>query len=236
LDRAGIARVPTGDWENSAFWITNYRGFVNSNLAKKDWPKVLSYPGSAALAIRDKLLKRSWPRQSHKFRLCTEFDERFTAFWEELHRTYPQRFLPTRSREVLEWHFKSSLAQNRAWVLTYEAGSRILAYAIFHRQDSPDVNLKRIRLIDFQTLDGDSEVLVSALAWALRRCREEGIHMLEALGFRPEKQTVINNLAPHLRQLPSWLYFYKARSPGLEKGLQNPNVWDPSQFDGDASL
>jgi hypothetical protein len=60
--------------------------------------------------------------------------------------------------------------------------------------------------------------------------------MFEVCGLRPEKQVVINKLAPHLRQLPSWLYFYKARSSDLEKELQNPDVWDPSQFDGDASL
>ena len=236
LDRAGIARVPAGDWENAAFWITNYRGFLKSVFAKKQWPTPLSFPASAALAIRDKLLKRSWPQQRHQFRVCTEFDERFDAFWQELQRTYPHRFLSNRSRDVLEWHFKNSLAQNRTWVVAYEKDSRILACAIFQRCDSDELNLKRIRLIDFQMLDGDSEVLVSALAWALRRCQEEDIHMLEACGFRPEKQSVINRLAPHLRRLPSWLYYYKARRGELEKILQNPDVWDPSQFDGDATL
>jgi hypothetical protein len=158
------------------------------------------------------------------------------VFWEELKRAYPHRFLATRSREVLDWHFKYAHAQNRAWILTVEEGSRILAYGILYRHDNREINLKRIRLIDFQTINGDNEILVSMLAWGLRKCREEGIHMLEAFGFRPDKQRVIERWAQYRRRLPGWLYFYKAPNQSLHQELQDPNVWDPSQFDGDASL
>jgi acyl carrier protein len=236
LERTGIAHVPTGDWENSVFWITNYAGFLNSALTRRGWPKLLAYPGSTALDLRDKFLKRSWPRQSRELHPCSAFDERFDVFWEELKRAYPHRFLATRSREVLDWHFKYAHAQNRAWILTVEEGSRILAYGILYRHDNREINLKRIRLIDFQTINGDNEILVSMLAWGLRKCREEGIHMLEAFGFRPDKQRVIERWAQYRRRLPGWLYFYKAPNQSLHQELQDPNVWDPSQFDGDASL
>jgi len=47
---------------------------------------------------------------------------------------------------------------------------------------------------------------------------------------------VIDQLAPYRRRLGSWSYFYAARSNPLQEELQDPAVWDPSLFDGDASL
>jgi hypothetical protein len=59
---------------------------------------------------------------------------------------------------------------------------------------------------------------------------------MESIGLRTDKESVISEIAPHERKLPSWLYFYKTRDTSLAARLSNPNVWDPSQFDGDASL
>lgn len=237
LEALKIPRVPVGDWGNSVFWITNYVGFVGSALERKRWPKFLAYPGAAILRSRDRLTKPNLQiRQTMEVFPCSEFDERFDRFWEELKQAYPNRLLATRSREALQWHFKYALAKKRTWILTVGEPSRISAYGIFYRADSPEINLKRVRLADFQVLDGNTQKLVPMLAWGLRKCEEEGIHMLEAYGFRPEKQNVIDSLAPHRRQLPAWFYFYKAWNKNLEGELQNPEVWDPSHFDGDASL
>ena len=112
----------------------------------------------------------------------------------------------------------------------------MLAYAIFCRGDNPQIHLKRMCLIDFQSLNGDHEVLVPMLSWALRKCKEERIHMLEAFGFRPDKQCVIDRVAPYRRQLRAWAYFYRPVNQALHEQLQDVDVWDPSQFDGDASL
>jgi hypothetical protein len=111
-----------------------------------------------------------------------------------------------------------------------------LAYAIFLRQDKPDIHLKRVRLIDFQVLNGNHQLLARMLAWAVRRCQQEGVHMLEAFSMRPDKQAVIDGLAPRRRRLPAWLYFYMATSKGLTEELRDLNVWDPCQYDGDGSL
>jgi hypothetical protein len=98
------------------------------------------------------------------------------------------------------------------------------------------LGLKRLRLIDFQSLDGKNELVVPMISQALKRCRHEGIHMLEIIGFGPEKQRIINSIAPHRRVLSSWLYFYKTSDHYLAKALQDPRSWDPSCLDGDASL
>lgn len=235
LDRLGIARLPVGDWASSAYWITNYDGFVSSALSRKGWPRSAAAFATLGLKAHDKM-KPSWPRQSHDLHRQTSFDERFDVFWQELLAAYPNRFLATRSREVLDWHFEPSLQQNAAWVLTHEINSRILAYAVFQRQDSREINLQRFRLVDFQALPGYENVLSSMLAWGLNECRTQGIHMLEAFGFRPDKQGIIDRLAHHQRRLEAWGYFHKIASPILQRESQDPDVWDPSQFDGDASL
>jgi hypothetical protein len=231
--------TPAGNWDQSAFWITDYQGFLASTCEKKGWPSCLSYPAAAALSARDSLAGAySWTHQSGEGEVGTSshFDERFDIFWEELKRAYPERLLTARSTESLQWHFKYALAEKRVWIATVEENSRLLAYAIFLRQDKPDIHLKRVRLIDFQVLNGNHQLLARMLAWAVRRCQQEGIHMLEAFSLRPDKQTVIDGLAPRRRRLPAWLYFYMATSKGLTEELRDPNVWDPCQYDGDGSL
>jgi hypothetical protein len=233
-------RVPTGIWDRSAFWITNYPAFAASLLAMKELPgsPALRYPLSAGLLLKDAVAGRGLRMRGNKSaaEFCTRFDERFDRFWKRLRKSSSGRLLASRARDVLEWHFKHALATDKAWVLTVASGSELSAYAIFRRQDNPAYGLKRMRLVDFQTMPGEAELLGPMLLCALDRCRREGIHMLEAIGFCSDKQRVIESLAPHRRQLSSWRYFYKANNEHLAASLQNSQVWDATCFDGDASL
>src|SRR5581483_4482208 len=122
------------------------------------------------------------------------------------------------------------------WVLTHCEGARIAAYGIFQRHDYREIKLQRVRLVDFQALPGFENILPSMLANGLNEARTQGIHMLEAFGFRPDKQDTIDRLAPHHRKLAAWSYFHKILSPALRNELQDVNAWDPSQYDGDSSL
>lgn len=231
-------RVPAGSWDESVFWITNYQGFSASLLAMKDLPaKRLSYPLSAGLLLRDAVEGKWLKTRANGIEpdCCTAFDERFEDFWQKLRKANSGRLLANRSREILQWHFKHPLENGRAWVLTVSKGGALAAFAIFLRQDNTAFSLKRMRLVDFQALD-NTELLRPMLCHALARCRREGIHMLEAMGFGPEKQRVINSLSPHRRALSSWRYFYKAADPQLAEKLKKSEVWDPSCFDGDSSL
>src|ERR1700685_276793 len=233
-------RVPMGTWNEAAFWITNYRGFSASVLATKEFKgaKWLSEPLSAALFLRDRIEGRFWKTRCNgtEANFCSEFDERFDDFWQQLRLNFPRRLLANRSREMLAWHFKRPMENGKAWVLTVDKGSKLAAYAIFFRQDNSASSLKRMRLVDFQVLDGNAESLRPLICLALARCRQEGIHMLECMGFAPDKQRVIEALAPHRRKLTSWRYFYKATNRQLAKTLKDPKVWDPSCFAGEASL
>jgi hypothetical protein len=232
-------RVPIGDWGRSVFSITNRQGFLAAWLAEKAIPmaKPLSFGLAGALAIRQAFSFRSLSRNGsgHSFQLCKNIDSRFDVFWECLRKTHSNLLRAVRTSEVLEWHFKYPLRHNQIWILTAGANP-INAYAIFLRYDNPAACLTRMRLVDFQALEGSTALLAPMLAWALERCRCEGIHMFEIIGFRPEKMRVINELSPYARKLPCWMYFYKTPHAKLAEKLADPNTWDPSQFDSDASL
>jgi hypothetical protein len=233
-------RVPVGTWNEAAFWITKYRDFSTCLLAMKEFrgTRWLSYPLSVGLLLRDRMEGRFWKTHCDgvEASFCSQFDERFEDFWQQLRHNFPRRLLANRSREMLEWHFKRPLENGKAWVLTVGKSSALAAYAIFLRRDNSALSLKRMRLVDFQVLGGNTEFLRPLICHALARCRREGIHMLECLGFAPDKQRVIEALAPHRRKLSSWRYFYKATNRQLAQTLEDPGVWDPSCFDGDASL
>jgi hypothetical protein len=231
--------VPVGAWDRAAFWITHHRGFAASWMAMKapSLGGLLSYPLSAALWGTDLLAGRALRggRKQVHVEPCADFDGRFDTFWGVLKRRNSHLLLAVRTREVLRWHFKYAILRKGAWILTVTNASELVAYSIFCRQDSQRFGLKRMRLVDFQALDGSRALLLPMLSWALRRCREEGIHMLEHLGFCPRRDG-FENLRPRQRRLPSWLYFYKAHDQSLGGHLASPEVWNPSWFDGDASL
>jgi len=236
----GCARVPAGTWNRSAFWITNYRAFAASFLNTRELSGLpsLSYPLSAGLFLRDALTGRALRRSRNEpdVQFCTQFDEKFDRFWECVRKISPDRLLASHSREVLDWHFGSALNKKRAWVLSVSQEGELLAYAILCRQDNPGLGLERMRLVDFQALPGQTHLLRRILYVAIEKCREDGIHILEALGFSSEKQQIIESMSPHYRDLASWRYFYRANSPQLAARFKNPEVWDPSCFDGDSSL
>ncbi len=232
-------RVPVGDWERSVFSITNRQGFLAAWLGEKARPfiKPLRFGLAGALAVVQAFSLPTVPTNGvgHAFRLCKNIDSRFDDFWKCLRKNNPSLLLAVRNREALEWHFKFPLRRDQVWILT--AGTdAITAYAIFLRYDSPAAGLTRMRLIDFQSLDGGTALLAPMLKWAIERCRREGIHMIENIGFHPKKMKIISQLCPYGRKLPCWMYFYITPHQGLAEKLADPNAWDPSQFDSDASL
>jgi hypothetical protein len=234
-----FCRTPSGTWDQTAFWITGYRGFARSVLraAPVPLPPVLAHPLSATLFLTDVLRTSTGTNHAdHGLDLCSSFDARFDVFWSALESENQNRLLAVRTRETLEWHFGSALAQGKAWILAASSGGRLVAYSIFDRRDEPRLRLKRIRLVDFQALRGFEELLRPVLAWMLRQCRREQIHVAENVGCWLRRFRVLGMAACHHRQLKCWQFYYRTRDKELHEHLQNPNVWMPSSFDGDSSL
>jgi|SRR5579871_3332692 len=234
-----FCKVPTGTWDRSDFWITGYRGFAGSALkaASTLLPEVLAYPVAAALNLRDTFSEDGRSRRSDcELEVCPEFDSRFEEFWEELKSENSHILLASRTRETLAWHFRHALCTQNAWILSASYRGRIVAYAVFDRQDRPTLQLKRLRLVDFQALRGFEYALQPILDWMLLKCRTKGIHTAEVVGCWLERLRVSGTAAPYRRKMKSWVFYYLARDPELARQLEDPSVWAPSSFDGDASV
>ena len=197
---------------------------------------VWSYPLAAAAFLKDRLTTPNLCATQVEVTGFPCFDERFDHFWEQMRKLNPRRLLAVRARETLEWHFHYPLLRRTLWIAAVADGSRIAAYAIFDRRDNAGFGLKRVRLVDYQSRDGSTHLLASFLSWALKKCREEGIHMLENVGAWLGTGEAIRNLAPHQRQLSAWTYVYNAKDPSLAERLQDSSVWAPTLFDASASL
>ena len=79
-------------------------------------------------------------------------------------------------------------------------------------------------------------MLSPLLSWALRRCSEEGVHVLESTGRWLEEGAPFDRIAHYRRRLPNWIFVYRASDARLAERLSDPRVWAPSLFDSDSSL
>lgn len=236
----GSLRTPVGSWDRSLFWITSSHGFATSWAAMKGFPisTPLQYALSAAVAAKNLSLKRALNAHggTSDLEYLNGFDGRFDVFWSALKRERRTVLLASRSREALEWQFQYATFSHNLWVLAVRNGRAITSYSIFCRQDNPKIGLKRMRLVDFQTLDGNTATLQRMISWALKKCGEEGVHMLECIGLPPDADRILRNLAPEERILPCWLYYYKPANAVLGDRLAEADAWNPALFDGDSSL
>jgi hypothetical protein len=242
-------RAPVGRWDSSAFWITSRRGFSRSALRAASASFPFLGPSAQALAfvlsIRDMCFSvqhrvasamRRASAVSFEWKECKHFDERFDDFWDTLSHEKREHLIAVRNRAALEWHYRRAVADNTAWVLTACQEDRLVAYAVFDRRDHPELGLMRLRITDFQALAGYEGLFHAALDSMLRKCRHEGVHIVENVGCWLERSALPAVKAPYHRKMKSWLFYYKARQDGLARRLEDPKVWAVSSYDGDASI
>jgi hypothetical protein len=233
------SRIPLGDWGTIAYWITRYRGFARIVLEKAGLPVpgILAPSAGAALWLKDAVFSRPLAPCPDGFAIESSdaFDCRFDAFWDELVRLYPNKLLAERDRRTLSWHYAIPIRRNRLWIFTASRIRRLRAYCVLNRQDWGR-GVRRMRLIDYQTLEPDTDLLPGLLRAALQRCAAEDLYALEHLGCGLPKMRNLDCLAPYRRRLPNWPAFYRAADAALATELRSPQAWDPSSFDGDASL
>jgi hypothetical protein len=238
LDQYAI-HVPLGDWNTIAFSVTGYCGFARGALARKGMPMpgVLGYPAAAALWMKDALLGKSLPAGDGSITIdaVDGFDSRFDAFWEELVRQNPNKLLAGRDNRSMTWHYSVAKRNGRLWIYTASRNGLMRAYCIVKRDDH-GTDVRRMRIVDFQSVDADRDLLPDLVEVVRRRCVAEGIHMLEHLGCGLPKMRSFDDFAPYRRRLGHWPFYYQAGDPKLLAELKNPAVWDPSSFDGDSSL
>ena len=235
-------RIPLGQWDRASFWITSYLGFANIALRMKKIPAapLLAPAAAAALFLRDHFAKPKLTADPSGYDITfasDPFDARFDAFWTELLALHPAKLLAVRDSANLNWHYALPIRQGKLWTITAtDAHGRLRAYCIFKRQDHQPSGLQRMRLIDYQTLETATDLLPALLKPALARCAQEKIHVLENMGQGVPKMHCFDHYAPHHRLLLHWKFYYSAPDPSVDQELSNPQLWDPSNYDGDASF
>jgi hypothetical protein len=228
------ARVPLGQWDVMAYRITRYHDFSTYVLRKLHvpFPEIFAYPAAGYLRLLDafKLRRAAKSESSIEIESIDGFDTRFDVFWQELLRQKPNTLLCERSAQALSWHFGPDMRAGKLWIFVAVKNNLLRGYCIFRRQYAePDV--RRMRLIDYQTLNG-VDLLPAFLEVAVARCASEPIFVLENVGVGVPKMRAFDEFAPCRKKLADWPCFYHAVDSRLDADLRSPEVWDPSLYDG----
>lgn len=244
------SRIPLGEWDCMSYLVTGYRGFAQRALEKFRFPltRSLAYPVGAALWFRDIVRKKSLPRNAASYIIETtdRFDARFDVFWDELVRQNPEKLLAERTSSALSWHFGAPMRKGRLWVFTACRNNKLHAYCTLTRQDhafrlpalphGDTQGIRAMRLVDYQCIEPEPDLLTALLSAALRRCAKEDVYILENLGLGVPKMRALGDYAPYRKKLSNWKFYYRAADSGLDSELSAARFWDPSAYDGDASF
>jgi hypothetical protein len=232
-------RIPLGEWDIVSYWVTGYRGFAREVLQRLriPLPAMLSAPAAACLWLRDALRGKRLPAATRgvDFEAVSQFDSRFDDFWQQLVRQYPGKLLAARDTKTLTWHYATLQRRGRLWVYTAARNGQLRAYCVLKRQGGSDP-IRRMRLVDYQTLEGDAGLLAGMLRAALKRCVEENMYVLEHLGLGLPGLETLDRCAPYRRKWPHWPYYFHAVDPAIAAELRLPDAWNPSMYDGDGSF
>jgi hypothetical protein len=230
--------VPVGRWDTMSYFVTGHVSFAKRALQKYHVRPagLLAYPAGWALLIKDVLCNTTLPQSPRDVLIegADTFDNRFDAFWNQLVLENQEKLLAERNSRALRWHFDAAIRSGRLWIFTASENGRLRGYCVFRQELSPGGRC--ICLIDYQTLDRDRDLLPAFLRAALRRCAAEGFYILQNVGVGVPKMSAFEQYAPYRRKLPNSVFFYGAADAALEAELRDPQCWDPSLFDGDATL
>lgn len=233
------SEIPDPSYTQVLFWVTNYAGFAESALRKLRLPAVpgLTRVAGMALCCQDLLRRRSGGFRRMDTSLLSGFDERFNAFWDLL-RARHNRFLAVRTTQALTWQFRPALDDRSGVIVVAQEGNALTGYLIMTRGDDDQLGLRRLRVVDVQTARDDDNIIFSLMASALEHAARSAVHVVEAVGFHKSKRNVLERLNPRRRTYSSCPFLYKVKTncQPLQDALRNSDVWDASQFDGDASL
>lgn len=228
--------IPHRKYVNNLVWVTNHSGFAAAMLGQRGIPaaKILGLPAGAALKVVD-VFRGGIRRQPKGIISIDAFDERFDFFWDQL-KNRSTRVLSFRDSGSLRWRFQPMLDSGRLVIKGLLGKDGLQGYIILRRRDRPKLGLTRLQVSDLQVLDDSAENLRTLVLGGLVEARNQGIDVVDLVGFHASKQDALAPLAPRYRDLPNMPYFFKATDSSLHQELQNPDAWDPSPFDGDDSV
>lgn len=220
--RFGWTPPPVGRWHQSALWLGSPSALLRSFLPFRPDPLP---PRPAPPAS---------PAPSHPG-ICLQWSARLDSalgpFWSDLRSAWPSLLLPDRSLDALRWRYRSALLAGRLWVLSAWRSGSIVASLFLLRRDSTRRHLTRVCILDYQALEPGPSLCRAMLSAAIRRCRRQGIAVLENPGCWLEGPSGLNSPAPFHRALPCAAYLCAVPNETLR-----PAAWRPTQFEGDIDL
>lgn len=230
---------PVGRWDATSCFVVHRRVFAEAALRRFHVPLTspLSYPASAALWLMQAVGTKRLPAAPRDvlFDTATGFDSRFDAFWDELLRQHPEILMAERSSVALSWHFSAAMRADRLWIFTASRRERLIGYCILTEEVSIHGS-RSVCLIDYQSIDDENDLLSGFIQMALRRGAAEGFHTLKHTGSALPKFRAFDEHAFYERPVGCWTFFFRAADSKLDAELHRPHFWDPSAYDGDASL
>jgi hypothetical protein len=230
------SRIPVGDWGTYSYWLVGRTRLVERKFRRLrvPLPWLLAYPAGGALLLKDAICVQPLPKSPKSFQIETAqyFDSRFDMFWSELTRENSETLLKERSSRTLSWHFGRRMAKGQLWICTATRNRRLRAYCTLVCKR----NFNSVQLIDYQTVEPEVDLLPGLLRAVLDRCSKEDLYYLENYGRGVPKMRTLDVCAPYSKKLPSWRAFYRASNSALDSELREARFWDPSFYDGDASL
>lgn len=230
------SRVPLGDWDSLAFRITRYRRFARKALEIKGlpFPRALAPATAAGLWAKDRLLARI-PATPSSVTVAGagSFDSRFDDLWVEIIEQNPDALLAERDARTLSWHYGIPMREGRLRIFTASQGGALRAFCVA-KVHQRELGIRTLRLIDYQSAERDVDLLPGLLRAMAASAAADGLHVLEHLGGGLPKLQAFDRAAPY-RLEHNWPFYYHAVDPALGVQLDDPGVWDPSEYDGDAS-
>ena len=110
----------------------------------------------------------------------------------------------------------------------------IRAYCVLKQHHRPP-DVRSMKIVDFQTVEPDTDLLPGLVKPALRRAAAQDCAFLEHHGCGLPRMRWFETIATYRAVKPSWSFFYATDDAALGERLADPDVWDPSEYDGDSS-
>ena len=104
------------------------------------------------------------------------------------------------------------------------------------RADNNDIGLKRMKIIDIQTLSNNEETSTALITNAIIYAQKQGVYVLELIGFGQDIRRQAAKMNPYVRKLSYSPFFYKLINKELKYAFSEKIEWDASLYEGDGSL
>ena len=164
------------------------------------------------------------------------FNEKFDLFWNKLQQTNKDVFIFNRSKNWMNWHLNHHLKNNEAWIVAEEINNEIKGYCVCLAKNNREIDLKKIVLIDFISLDNNHDTLLNLLTHSVNIASKKDFYLFEIVGFNYKKREIIKKIKPFLRKAPFCPFYFHTNKLELTEDLQKEKYWDSSILDGDSII